>query len=389
MHVSLPLARRCITLAIATTLILGVALVPLAQAQGNSSLYNLVTTLQAPANTLFMVSGAFNDLGQSAGSSYIKTGQSTKFYVEGGKLKSLKVDTFRVQATTWSGQGVPTALPPLSSGANAYVFGMNAAGVVVGNSYGLFDRTNAVAVAWRNGKVADLGAGGKSSASDVNASGQILGSRSVTSNSVTTTTYFTGKDKASLKWLTPLPNTVNDLYCMGISDANEVVCRGSKYAVLSPGVGETMYRGFVWANGSFTELVSPVGGQVLPFAVSKSGIVAGVVQVAGQADRAFLWQAGAWRWLPDLSAYGNAVTIWQVSNRGDVVLQAGPLGQDSTSLVWNGQKYLEVSAIVPGRAANEVANVRKVNSLGQLLVELSSTVNGKAVSRFVVIAPQP
>jgi hypothetical protein len=389
MHVSLPIARRRITMAIAATLIQGVTLVSLAQAQATTAPYNLATNLQAPANTLFMVGSAFNDLGQSAGSSYIKTGQSTKYYFEGGKLKSLVVDTFRVQATTWSAQGVPTALPPLSSGANAYVFGMSAAGVVVGNSYGLFDRTNAVAVAWRNGKVADLGAGSKSGASDVNASGLILGSRSVTSNYVTTTSYFTGKDKASLKWLTPLPSTVSDLYCMGLTDAGEVLCRGSKIVAGPSGASEFVYRGFVWANGSFTELVSPVGGQVLPFAVSRSGIVAGVVQVAGQADRAFVWQAGAWRWLPDLSAYGNAVTIWQVGNRGDVVLHAGPLGQDSTALVWNGQKYLEVSAIVPGRAANEVANVRKVNSQGQLLVELSSTVNGKAVSRFVVIAPQP
>ncbi len=384
----LTLSRARHPFLLAWALASGMGLSPVTQAQTPPATYSLLSSLQPPANTLSLVLGTLNDLGQTAGNSYIKTGQTTRYYLEGGKLKSVVVDTFRVQATTWSSQGVPTALPPLSSGANAYVFGMNDSGVVVGNSFTLFDRSNAVAVAWRGGKAVDLGAGSKSNATDVNASGVILGARSVTANGVSTTRYFTGKDKASLKWLTPTPSSVSDLYCMGITDANDVVCRGRSIETGSAGEGSTVYRGYVWANGAFTELVSPIGGQVLPFAVSKSGLVAGVVQTLGQSDRAFLWQGGNWRWLPDLSAYGDSITVWQVGSRGDVVLTVGPLGQASTTLVWDGQRYLALDAIVPGRGANEVAYVREVNSKGQLLVELSSQVNGKFTSRYVVIGPQ-
>jgi uncharacterized membrane protein len=373
--------------AVCTTLCLCSGAVPTALAQQASASHVLLARLQSPPSTLDLRANAVNDLGQTAGYALIKTGQSTRLTFVAGKLKFITTDKYKVQATTWSRQGVPSALPPLSSGAAAYASVLNGEGAVAGYSFTAADRNNAVAVAWRNGRVSDLGAGVGSTPLDLNASGLVLGRRVPSGGGPVS--YFVAKDKASLKWLPAATSPASELDCVGLTDAGEVVCRAHAAVDLPGGTTTFRFSGYVWANGGFTAMISPDGAQVLPYAVSSSGIVAGALKVESQPDRAFLWQAGTWRVLPDLSAWGRNVFVTDVNNRGEVIVNVGESGQTHRTLLWNGQAYLDAQSLVPDRADGELAALRRLNNQGEMLVELSQTVNGTPASRFITIAPRP
>lgn len=353
-------------------------------AQSQANPYRRLAVLQSPANASQIVTADVFAQGTVVGAAQIKTGQTTRYYFDGLKVVAVKENTYRYQPTLWDVRGVPVALPPLSSGVDARVWSMNGSGVTVGESKTFLDRTNSVAVAWRNGKAVDLGAGARSSARHINASGLVLGHRALTSSLFSELEFFVGKDKASLKWLKPLPAGATSLYCVGLTDAGQVVCRSN--AVVN---GDLEFKSHVWSNGVFSELVSPSGGEVVAMAVSPSGIVAGYVNMPDNSSRGFTWQNGQWRWLPDPPLPAPVRwDVYDVNDRGEVLLSAVTISQyNSTNYLWNGLAHVSVSDLVADRAPGESVGASRLGPQGEVLVNFQSKVNGVLQFKEAVYAP--
>jgi uncharacterized membrane protein len=355
-----------------------------AHAQSSANPYRRLAVLQSPANAAQIVPADVFGPGTVVGAAQIKTGQTTRYYVDGLRVIAVKENTFRYQPTLWDVRGVPTALPPLSSGVDARAWSMNSSGVTVGESKTFLDRTNGVAVVWRNGKAVDLGAGARSSARHINASGVVLGHRALTSASLSDLEFFVGKDKATLKWLKPLPAGATSLYCLGLTDAGQVVCRSN--ATVN---GDLQFKSHVWTNGVFSEIVSPAGGEVLAMAVSPSGIVAGYVNLPDNSSRGFTWQNGQWRWLPDPPLPAPVRwDVYDVNDRGEVLLSAYTVYQyNSTNYLWDGMKHVAVSDLVADREPAETVGASRLGPQGEVLVDIQSKVNGVLQFKQAIYAP--
>ncbi len=355
-----------------------------AHAQSTANPYRRLAVLQSPTSAAQIVPIDVFGPGTVVGAAPIKTGQTTRYYFDGLKVIAVKENTFRYQPTLWDVRGVPTALPPLSSGVDARAWSMNSSGVTVGESKTFLDRTNSVAVVWRNGKAVDLGAGSRSSARHINASGLVLGHRSVSDSWLSNLDFFVGKDKASLKWIKPLPTGATSLFCVGLTDAGQVVCRSS--ATVN---GNLQFKSHIWTNGVFSEIVSPAGGEVVAMAVSPSGIVAGYVNMPDFSSRGFTWQNGQWRWLPDPPLPAPVRwDVYDVNDRGEVLLSAYTVYQyNSTNYLWDGMKHVAVSDLVADREPGETVGASRLGPQGQVLVNFQSKVNGVLQFKDAVYAP--
>ena len=357
-----------------------------AVAQALPKAYTVTATLQAPAGAFNLSAIGLNELGQTSGGTTLKTGTGSKLVYTGGRWQVVSYDLIRAQATIWSATGAPTVLKPLSSGARAYAGRLNDQGWATGASYKLFDNSNGVAVLWLDGKVIDLGAGAKTFGDVVNNQGWVLGSKDATSGGSDAGNHFVWHDK-TLQWLRPNLAGVSNLVCLGfLSDAGAVPCR-SDTNNFSPesGTSSTTYRGFVWAAGVFTEMVYPEAASVLPYAMSRSGVVAGIIQQTGKPDRAFVWRDGVWSLMPDVSSTGTVSSVRSVNDSATVLLSVTTAARGFKNLMWRGNEVVDIAPLVPGLEAGENANVSRINNRGQLLTDVIGA--NQVTTRTVVLTP--
>ncbi|TBO34009.1 hypothetical protein EYS42_00710 [Aquabacterium lacunae] len=353
-------------------------------AHGQANPYRRVAVLQAPADVVQIVPADVFAKGQVAGLTQVKTGETTRYYFDGLRIVAAKEAVRRSDATIWRADGVAITLPALARGVDARVWSMNSSGVAAGESKTYLDRTNSVAVVWRDGKVVDLGAGARSSARHINESGLVLGRRALTSSVLSDGEFFVGKDKATLKWLKPLPPGANSLFCVGLTDAGQVVCR-----TFGTEGGVSRTKAHVWSNGVFSEIVSPEGGEVLAMAVSPSGIVAGYVNMPGGGTRGFTWQAGQWRWLPDPPLPAPVLwSVYDVNDRGEVLLYGYTMyGYNGTTFLWNGLNHVPLNDLVVDSAPGETIGSSRLGPRGELLVNFQWKVDGALRFKDAVYAP--
>lgn len=93
-----------------------------------------------------------------------------------------------------------------------------------------------------------------------------------------------------------------DLHVIAINNANQVLLRNSNSGTNNP------LKGFVWFNGTLTEVVDPKGRQVMPTAINDAGAVVGCLEepVSGVLARVnlvpFIWRNGVMQELAPLVA---------------------------------------------------------------------------------------
>lgn len=346
--------------------------------------YRRVGELVAVPDAAYNVALDVQSMGQAAGYASTKTGETTRYYFNGIKIVAAKEPILRRDAVVWNTQGKPTFQPALTTGGTANAWAMNDAGSATGDSATLFDKSG-VAVVWRSGKPVDLGAGSRSTGRAINASGWVLGAKSQTTSLFSPKDYFLAKDKASLKWLKPVPAGVDSLYCLGLSDAGQALCRGDGHS----SAGDLVFRTFLWSGSGFTELVAPEAGSVVPAHITPAGMVTGVLQRAGGLTKLFQWQAGAWRFLPDPPLPADVISsVVDANDRGEMVVSAWSTGtRESGTYLWTGREHVAVRSLITDLAEGESLSGVKLGPEGQLLVTISSTINGQIRDRQAIYAP--
>ena len=346
--------------------------------------YRRVGELVAVPNAAYNVALDVQSMGQAAGYASTKTGETTRYYFNGIKFIAVKEPVLRRDAVVWNTQGQPILQPALTSGGTANAWAMNDAGSATGDSTTLFDKSG-VAVVWRGGKAIDLGAGSRSSGRAINASGWVLGAKSQTSSISSPKDHFLAKDKASLKWLKPVPAGVDSLYCTGLSDAGQVLCRGDGIS----SAGDLVFRAFLWTGTTFTELVAPEAGNLVYLQMTPAGSVAGVLQRAGGLTKLFQWQAGTWRFLPDPPLPADVISsVVDANDRGEMIVSAWSTAtRESGKYLWTGREHVAVRSLITDLAAGESLLSVKLGPEGQLLVTITSTINGQIRDRQAIYAP--
>jgi len=100
-------------------------------------------------------------------------------------------------------------------------------------------------------------------------------------------------------------------------------------------------HGFLWEAGRMTELTTPSGGWAIPRAINDLGQVVGVATAANGERHAFLWDGGRMTDLGALGASGSRAT--GINNLGVVVgVRDGAPGQRTCGFVWEAGKVTDL-----------------------------------------------
>jgi probable HAF family extracellular repeat protein len=247
----------------------------------------------------------------------------------------------------WQGSTVTTVQPP--EGCNQLYFGgINDSGVAIGHAWTAGTTSEALALAWQSQGFDILCQGG---ASDINASGQIVGVRWPS----TTTAWL---------WLPSpaygLPAGLHDLfmgYPNAISDTGTVAGYSSSEAVL-------------WSNGGITTLPSLSGGSAGALDVNAAGTGAGWSALPDGSQHAVRWQNLVPEDLGVLAGYETSYAQ-AINASGDVVgyteFVADGRAYDR-AILWTGGDIVDLSTLlVADDAAWALRKAVAINDHGQIL----------------------
>ena len=318
--------------------------------------------------------------------------------------------------------GVLTDLGTLPGAVNSYSQAINENGWVVGSSEtGVFDPVVGIpevnAVLWQNGQIANLGTlgGNESLAGDVNGRGQIVG---FSANAVpdlasmfgfaTQTRPFVWKDgvmrdldtlgstdgvafmeneQGQIAGQFYLPGTTNidsifwdedgnatDVGSLGGTNSNCPVCgpwfinnRGQVVGN-STLAGDAAHHGFVWGQGTLTDLGTLGGDNSEANWINDSGLVVGRADVPGSlTHHGFLWRQGV---MTDLGVIdGDACsTAYAVNSSGVIVGDAGACFVGGRAwLSENGGPMVDLNTLaIPGSGLH-LADARLINDRGEIV----------------------
>jgi probable HAF family extracellular repeat protein len=248
-----------------------------------------------------------NDRGQitAISVSFSTTPPTVRGYlVDGGTARDLGVDLSLVSpqlvinesgqvagnAVTGDGgpvYGLPTGflwsrghldLLPTLGGGSAVVNDLNNGGQAVGRS--ALASGDQHATLWSGGTITDLGTlgGSYSDATALNDSGQIVGSA-----------YSASGQSQAVLWSTRHLNSLGipaESHAIDINNDGQVLAFADASAP-----GTTVRHGYVWRNGTRTELGTLGTPFVTPTAINDQGLVVGSAQLASGANRATAWNA--------------------------------------------------------------------------------------------------
>jgi probable HAF family extracellular repeat protein len=205
---------------------------------------------------------AINNSGQVAGNAVLGSG---------GAVYGLPT------AFLWSG-GHLSQLPTLG-GDSAVVTDLNNRGQIVGRAS--LANGDQHAALWSGGTITDLGTlgGTYSSATALNELGQVAGSAN-TAAGQSQAVVWTGGHLKSL-------GTPADSWAVDLNNFGQIIA----YAAAST-PGTNIQRGYVWRNGTLTELGTLGAPFVTPAAINDQGLIVGSAQLPSGADEAATWNAG-------------------------------------------------------------------------------------------------
>jgi probable HAF family extracellular repeat protein len=244
-------------------------------------------------------------------------------------------------------------LGTLPSYVNSFPEGINARGQVVGEFQPSppADRYDSQPRAMRaflciDGRMQDLGTlyGGESRATDLNASGQVIGS----------------SDSHPFRWargaMTDLaPGAESTGGAEAINDAGQVV------GTLSRGRGSI--RAFLWTSGSLQDLGTLAGEESAAADINASGQVVGHSSIGPSADtRAFLWSEGQMRNLGTLGGRESGANA--LNDAGVVVGYSRTPGDTATHACRWSDGVLQDLGILPG---DSESRANDINASGQVV----------------------
>ena len=144
-------------------------------------------------------------------------------------------------------------------------------------------------------------------------------------------------------------------YARGINDRRQVVGEAK---------GASDISGVRWERGTITDLTSPTGGRVIPYAINDRGQVVGCSSPPGGGlCRAFLWESGK---LTDLGTLGGSGSIaYAVNDRGQVVGESGTAAGSRHAFLWESGHMVDLGTL-DSESVN-TSEARGINDRGQVV----------------------
>gem|GEM_PF-4356173 len=264
-------------------------------------------------------------------------------------LASLLVGSAQA-APTWNGQSIGT-LGGFTSDAEA----INSSGTIVGRSTtsnGAFH-----AFKYTNGVMKDLGLvhGTASAAHGVNSSGQIVGEYTDSAGHVHAVLWSGGSAQALA-----IPGAAWSI-AYAINDHSKIVGTYGRS-------GETRVRGFLWVQGTVTDLGSLGGKGTTPKSINIYGEIVGEALLSSGAPRAFLWKNGHISNLGVLSGYTRS-TASCINDFSQVAITCSTdVFNSERPTIWQNGALKDIGAEAGGYTA------AAINSLGHVLLTSSDII---------------
>jgi len=275
----------------------------------------------------------------------------------------------------WSPGGSLLALAPLPGDAFTIPHGINSQGLAVGESDNTSYTTRS-AVLWTNGVPLDLGAGRVSSATAINASGQVAGETSTPSG------------QEAFLW-----TKATGVQVFGPGDSfSEAINRFGKVAGLAgANRGRTFYA-FVWSKTTGMTNLGKLPGydSSQPLAIDDLGEVVGLSYCAFNCslkEHATLWGKTKGSML-DLGVLpGTSLSLAEgINNVGQVVGNSSPQGANpGHAFVWSQSTgMLDLNNLIPANSGWLLIQATAINDQGQIVG--FGTLNGQ--SEAFLLTPQ-
>lgn len=225
------------------------------------------------------------------------------------------------------------------------------------------------AVLWENGTVRDLGTlGGPCAwAINVNDAGQIIG------QSMTATATGGKKQSGDWQWARPVAGfmwqngTMTDLGNLGgtwvmpwrINQRGQVIGFATRR-------GDGIFHPFLWENGVIKSLGTLGGSNGRATAINEAGEIVGGANTANGGFHPFLWKDGV---MKDLGSLRQASQAWYINNKTQIVGTTGDNDESSNrAFLWeNGGPMVDLNTLIPKGSPLTLRFPLGINDAGEIL----------------------
>lgn len=252
-------------------------------------------------------------------------------------------------------------------GINSAASAVNATGTVVG--WADTATGSAHAFVEHGGTLTDLGtldgAAASSSALAVNSSGQTVGYSTAPGGTGDVAFLDTGGSMTDLGTIDGGTASVAN----GINDAGVVIGNSDTAA--------SAERGFVYQNGTITDVGTLGGPNSSVNAINDNGVIAGSSQDASGASHPFVYSHGT---MTSLGTYNIDTTPQAINDNGVIV--GTTYGVDASgypfthAFIYQAGAFQDLNSLIPAGSGWQLTDAVAVNINGQILVDATNTANG-------------
>jgi probable HAF family extracellular repeat protein len=270
----------------------------------------------------------------------------------------------------WSPGDGMLKLPALPGGDSSIAYGINAKGVIAGESTANVEGfTVDHAVIWTNRKIQDLGTLttlGQSRASAINASGRVVGAANPLDDNYHA---FLWTQAGGLQDLGTLPG---GSYCQALA-----INRFGQIVGYSD-TADSVIFGWVWSKSTGMQNLGslPGGGGSSASAINDLGQIAGGSGCGATCTHAVLWSKTAGS-IQDLGVLTGAAfsSATGINNKGEVVGWSGYISGQDRAFVWSqAQGMQDLNNLIPADSGWTLQSASAINDSGQVTGQ--GTING-------------